>query len=243
MNSGNWCFRPKWVTSLIALAGLLILLALGNWQLDRAHQKQVLYDQYRARGNLPTINLNRWITRDTDAVVWRRVRVSGRYHKHLQILLDNQMHQGRFGYDVFTPMRIDGFGEWVLVNRGWVPASEYRSVLPAIKTPAGDVTVTGVIKRPLFSGIVLNKNYIEKLPGGVLRTQSINLPRLEKETGITLLPYIVRLDPASPTGFVRHWQVAGSGKERNLGYAFQWFMMAAVVVFIYFYLNIKRTNP
>lgn len=243
MSSGNWYFRPKLVTSLIALVGLLILIALGNWQLDRAHQKQLLFDRYHERGNLPAINLNQWITRETDAVVWRRVRFKGRYHKRLQILLDNQMHKGQFGYDVFTPMKISGFGEWVLVNRGWVPASEYRSVLPVIKTPTDEVTVTGVIKRPLFSGILLNNNYVERLPGGVLRTQSINLPRLEKDTGIAFLPYIVRLDSTSPTGFVRQWRAAGSGKERNLGYAFQWFMMAAVVVFIYFYLNIKRTKP
>ena len=242
MNSGKWSFRPKWVTSLLALGGLLILVALGNWQLDRAHQKQVLFDQYQERGKLPAINLNSWITRETNAVVWRRARVRGRYHKRLQILLDNQMHKGRFGYDVFTPMKISGFGEWVLVNRGWVPASEYRSVLPVIKTPADEVTVTGVIKHPLFSGIMLSENYVERLPGGVLRTQSINLPRLEKETGMTFLPFIVRLDSASPTGFVRQWPPAGSGKEKNLGYAFQWFMMAAVLVFIYLYLNIKRTK-
>ena len=243
MNIGNLSFRPRFVTSLIALVVLLILLALGNWQLNRADEKQALFDQFQQRGKLPPIDMNSTVTRDPTSILWRRAVVRGTYHEHVRILLDNQIYGGRVGYYVFTPLKINGFGEWILVNRGWVPAGDYRDRLPAIETPGSTVSLAGTIKQPPFSGIVLNDNYIEKMGSGILRTQTINLDRLEKETGIEFLPYILRLDPVSATGFVRDWPAAGSGKEKNLGYAFQWFMMAAVLVFIYLYFSFKRSEP
>lgn len=242
MIMGNWSFRPGFVTSLIAFVVLLALLGLGNWQLNRAGEKQALFDRFQQRGEMPAIDMNSSVTRDPAGILWRRAAVKGTYHKRLQILLDNQIYAGRVGYYVFTPLKINGFGEWILVNRGWVPAGAYRSRLPDIKTPETTVRLTGTIKRPPFSGIILNDNYIEKLGGGTLRTQTINIARLGKETGIDFLPYILRLDSASATGFVRDWPPAGSGKEKNLGYAFQWFMMAAVVLFIYLYFSFKKVQ-
>ena len=242
MNMGNWSFRPGFVTSLIAFVVLLALLGLGNWQLDRAHEKQVLFDQFQQRGKLPAVDMNSSVTRDPARILWRRAAVRGKYDTRQQILLDNQIYAGRVGYYVFTPLKIKSFGEWVLVNRGWVPAGAYRTDLPDIVTPDTTVSLTGTIKQPTFTGIVLSDNYIEKLRGGILRTQKIDLARLGKEAGIDFLPYILRLDPVSATGFVRNWPPAGSGKEKNLGYAFQWFMMAAVVLFIYLYFSIKRSE-
>jgi len=242
MKIGNWAFRPKLITSLAAFTVLLMLLGLGFWQLDRAGQKQTLFEQFLRRGQMPAIDLNSSVTRDPDAILWRRASVKGQYHEQLQILLDNQIYEGQVGYYVYTPFKIKGFGEWLLVNRGWVPAGQYRSSIPAIENPAGLVAITGSVKLPSFSGILLNDNYIEKLAGGTLRTQTIDINKLGKVTDIEFLPYILRLDSSSASGFVREWPPAGSGSERNLGYAFQWFMMAAVLLFIYFYLNIKRSE-
>lgn len=242
MNIGKWSFRPGFFTSLIALAVLLALLSLGYWQLDRAGQKQAMFEQFQERGKKPAIHLNSSYTRDPDALLWRRASVRGQYHGRLQILLDNRIYQGRVGYYIFSPLKISGFGEWILINRGWVPAGAYRTTLPDIETPAATVTVTGSIKRPPYNGILLNDRYIEKLGSDILRTQTINIDRLSEVTGLDFLPYVLRLDPDSETGFVRDWPPAGSGRERNLGYAFQWFMMAAIVVFIYFSLNFKRSK-
>ena len=242
MNGANWTFRPRFVTSLITFITLLAMVSLGVWQLDRADEKQALFEQFQERGKKSPLDLNSYVSRDPEEILWRRAGVMGIYHERLQILLDNRMYQGRAGYYVYTPLKIKGFGEWILVNRGWIYAGDYRSRLPVIDTPAGTVMLTGSLKRPPFNGILLTDHYIEKLNGGVLRTQAINIDKLGKVTGMKFLPYILRLDPGSATGFVRDWPPAGSGKERNLGYAFQWFMMAAVVLFIYLYLTINRTK-
>lgn len=240
MNIGNWSFRPGFIISMITFVVLLVLLALGAWQLDRAGQKQDLFEQYQERGKRPAIDLNSSVTHDPGAILWRRAKIRGQYHERLQILLDNRIYQGRVGYYVFSPLKISGFGEWILVNRGWVPAGAYRANLPVIETPSATVTVSGSIKQPPYSGILLNDRYIEKLGDAVLRTQTIDIDRLSDVTGIDFLPYILRLDSGSATGFVRDWSPAGSGKEKNLGYAFQWFMMAAAVLFIYLFLQVKK---
>ena len=242
MNIGNLSFQPRFISSLIAFVVLLALLGLGNWQLDRANEKQALFDQFQQRGKLPAINMNSSVAREPAGILWRRAAVRGTYQTNQQILLDNQIYEGQIGYYVFTPLKIKSFGEWILVNRGWVPAGAYRTSLPDIETPDTTVSLTGTIKMPPFTGIILNQNYIEKLGSGTLRTQKIDIDRLGKETGLDFLPYILRLDAVSATGFVRDWPPAGSGKEKNLGYAFQWFTMAAVVLFIYLYFNIKRSE-
>ena len=56
-----------------------------------------------------------------------------------------------------------------------------------------------------------------------------------------LLPHIIKLEPESEGGFNRDWREPGSGKEKNLGYAFQWFAMASALLIIFLAVNLKKT--
>ena len=70
--------------------------------------------------------------------------------------------------------------------------------------------------------------------------QALKFVLSEKLLNIELLPYVLRMDPESPAGFTRRWKEPGTGEERNLGYAFQWFAMAIAIFVIYLILNFKR---
>jgi surfeit locus 1 family protein len=72
--------------------------------------------------------------------------------------------------------------------------------------------------------------------------QKLELPGIETALNLELLPYLVRMAPESPAGFARSWRAPGSGEEKHLGYAFQWFAMAAAILVIYLILNIKRAK-
>src|SRR5690606_37064334 len=71
------------------------------------------------------------------------VRLRGRYEAGQQGLLDVQMHQGRAGYRVWTPFRLDSGGR-VLVDRGWVPAGD-RTALPDISVGESARVVVGMV--------------------------------------------------------------------------------------------------
>ena len=242
MDRGNWSFQPRLIPALVTITVIAALIALGLWQLDRAKQKQSLFDQSQERGKIAVVDLSGLTARGPDELLWRRVSMIGSYHPGLTILLDNRIYQGRAGYDVFMPMQMIGSDVWILVNRGWVPAGTYRDSVPDIKIPAGQVVISGRIEAPPYSGILLNGEYIEKIKSDVLRTQSITPDKLGEITGVTFQPFIVRLDPGEDSGLIKDWGQPGSGKEKHLGYAFQWFAMAAIALFVYLYLNIKRAG-
>lgn len=235
-------FRANLLPALLALLATLALTRLGFWQLDRAGQKQAMQDQYQERSAMAELDLSGLIRLPAADILWRRVRVVGSYHERWRILLDNQTYQGQAGYTVYTPLQLTSVGPWILIDRGWIPAPVYRNIIPAIATPADQVTLSGRIEQPPFSGILLSNDFIEKLGQDILRTQAVRLDKLEEMTGIKFLPFIVVLSPESATAFLRNRPAPGFGKERHLAYAFQWFALATAVVCIYLYLQIKSVR-
>lgn len=235
-------YKASLLPTLLALLATLALTRLGFWQLDRAGQKQAMQDQFQERSAMAELDLSGLIQLPAADILWRRVRVAGSYHGRWRILLDNQTYQGQAGYTVYTPLQLAGAGPWVLIDRGWIPAPAYRNIIPAIATPADQMTLFGRIEQPPFSGILLSKDFIETLGQDTLRTQAVRLDKLEEMTGLKFLPFIVVLAPESTTGFLHERPAPGFGKERHLGYAFQWFAMATAVVCIYLYLQIRSVR-
>ena len=43
-----------------------------------------------------------------------------------------------------------------------------------------------------------------------------------------------------PDGYLRDWRPAATGVDRNMGYALQWFAMAATLLVIYVVVNLKK---
>lgn len=239
-----WRFEPKLIPTISVTLLFPALLALGFWQLDRAHQKEALYAQYQHRRNLDPVNLNESSPGNSNAgtLLWRRTTMRGIYDGGIHYLLDNQVLDGRPGYFVYTTFRLSPGKSWVLVNRGWLPADPDRRRLPELPTPAGPVRLDGVIKDVPATGILLGKDVSEDLPGGIIRVQKIDLDAIAGRAGHALLPFIVRLNPTSVSGFERTWIEPGSGREKHLGYAFQWFLMAAALIIIYVVVNLKKST-
>ena len=66
------------------------------------------------------------------------VSVAGQFDPAHEILLDNRVLNGKPGYQVVTPLKMDGTELYVLVDRGWV-ARGCRSHAVARDThPLGD---------------------------------------------------------------------------------------------------------
>lgn len=237
----SWNFKPRLIPTLAVIVLFPALLALGFWQLDRADQKVARYTRFQERREQAPIDLNTAVRalHDAKGVFWRHVTMQGVYDGS-QYLLDNQVHNGDAGYYVYTPFKLVPGDRRVLVNRGWVAVGPDRAHVPPLPTPAGMLRLTGVIKKPPPPNLLLNSNTWEDLGGGVARVQDIDMNAIAKHTGHALLPFVVRLDPAADTGFVRHWVDPGSGKEIHLGYAFQWFMLSAVLIAIYIGVNLKK---
>jgi len=240
MRLGSFEFRPGLGPSVAMLVILPGLLWLGHWQFDRAVWKQGLVDSQAARTLEPPVPLAA-LAADWQAAQYRRVRVSGRYDGGHQLMLDNQLHERHPGYAVLTPLLLDNDVR-VLVNRGWVPASPDRSVLPEVPVPDGTVDLLAIVSLPPEKTFRLADTE-EAVSGWPRVVQQIELQQFESLLGHELLPVLLQLGQDEPHGFVRDWQaVYGVTPDKHRAYAMQWYTLAAVLVLIYVGVNTRRVD-
>jgi surfeit locus 1 family protein len=149
------------------------------------------------------------------------------------VYLDNRPMSGKTGFWVLTPLALQGTGQVILVQRGWVPRNfNDRALLPEVQTPPGTVTVTGRIAPPP------SKLYEFKgVDTGRLR-QNIDLKAYQMETDLPLLD-VSLLQTGSPSeGLLRDWAAPNLGVDKHYGYAFQWFGLCALVLGLYGWFQI-----
>lgn len=95
-----------WV-ALVLLGGLVILFAsLGNWQLDRAAQRDAIHAQIQHAAQLPPLSLTAHTPKD-QLSAWRKAKTQGRWLHQYTVLIQNRNYQARPGYWVATPLMLD----------------------------------------------------------------------------------------------------------------------------------------
>jgi surfeit locus 1 family protein len=238
MQIGNRQFSPGLWPTLITLILLPTLVYLGLWQLDRAEQKSSLLEQKLQRSQHESVT-SLVPEMETNSLLWRKAVLSGEFRQSPVFLLDNQVLKSQLGYFVYSPFELHN-GNNVLVNRGWVKAGATRDAIPVIQVPQGEMQIKGIIGAAPFTGLLLAENTDEDLGNGLYRLQHISPEKLLADYGLKLLPQIIRLEPESEGGFTRDWPSPASGKEKNLGYAFQWFAMASALLIIFLIVNLKN---
>jgi surfeit locus 1 family protein len=221
--------RPAWLPGLAALFFLALTLRLGFWQLDRADAKLALQAAHDRAAALPVLDLDA-----TPAPLpYRRARVSGHFDSAFGIFLDNRIREGRAGYHRIVPLVYRG--GTLLVNRGWLPAAGDRSVPPAAPASPARVTLEGLL-------VPASSHYLELSSHDVSGPVWENLDLARYRTWLRHdLPDLVLLQTSpADDGLVRDWPRPDSGASRHLGYAAQWFAMAAAIVGLYLYYGVWK---
>jgi surfeit locus 1 family protein len=231
-------FRPRLAASLAVAVLLPLFLYLGYWQLQRAEEKRLLQAEYDARASGPAVQVERRVQR-AEELQFYRVVARGYYETDYQILIDNRVHQGRVGYHVITPLRLQDSGVRLLVNRGWIALGEGRDRLPAADAPGGLQQVSGVATAPAEKYFTLARPE----PGWQRVWQNMDLARYSASVPFPVQPVVVLLDPESAAGcFARDWGRLDAGISVHQGYAFQWFMLAAALASLYLFLGLRRRD-
>ena len=235
-----WQFKPGLWPTIAFLLLFPLLLRLGFWQLDRAEQKENLQEQYRSRSTgSRVVDLNKESV-SPEQMIWQQSIARGNFDKENIFFLDNQVMRGQAGYLVYVPFSLAGGKQKILVNYGWVPLGDDRTRLPTLVLPQESLTIKGVTKTVPATGIKLAKTPMENLGKGLYRVQDVDLKKIANDRGWELLPYILRLSSPTPDGILREWVKPGFGKEKHLGYAFQWFALATALLIIYLAVNVER---
>ncbi len=237
-------FQFNWKLGLFVLVFLPLTLRLGFWQLDRADQKRVLIKEHQALITQPALGLDE--VKASELADYQPVKAKGRFLP-LIYLVDNQVSDGKVGYEVVQGFELQS-SKRLWVSRGYVPGDVDREKLPQIKAPEFVVQLSGYAYQPklnaLLEGADTQATVAKTWPKVIQQLSAENLynllPNSDKIGAPFQAPYIMRLDENSAYIFKAHWMVVNNTPQKHLGYAVQWFAMAALLVVLFILASLKK---
>jgi cytochrome oxidase assembly protein ShyY1 len=226
----------RWLgLAALALVLAVVMVGLGNWQLDRYHQKVAINDRIdAAAGAAPVPVTNVLVTGHASNKEQRytRVTATGRYDTANEILARGRTVDGQVGFEVITPLVLQN-GTALLVDRGWVAAGANAAVVPDYpRAPSGDVTVTGAVRLPEH-----RIGAVERV-GSQWRVRRINPAQVAGDLPYPVLGGYVSAEQEG----LRPVAVEYEGTLQNGGYALQWWAFAALTLIGYAYLARRQAK-
>jgi len=215
-------------------------VSLGNWQLQRASEKRALLDAFDSGSAIADAVAEATADAANRYPRYTPLGARGQFDNRHQFLLDNVVQNGQVGFYVWTPLRLEGSGAAVLVNRGWFPLGAHRADLPPLDVGEQPRAVTGLLDRLPEPGL--------RLGGSGLSTDWPRIavyPRIDELRAVLDYPlydYLLLLDAAAEDGFARDWRPQLLPPQRHVGYAVQWFAFATAVLALFLILSFKRES-
>jgi surfeit locus 1 family protein len=228
--------RKSLLLSLVAAFFATLGIYLGFWQLGRAAQKEALQSAMEQQASKPPLAQHVFLNGyDANAVLHQRVLLSGSWVPQSTVYLDNRQMDGKVGFFVLTPLRLQGGDTVILVQRGWAPRNfESREKIPGVETPAGLVQIEGHI------ALAPSKLFEPGPSTQQLIRQNLDIEAFRIESGLPLLDVTVRQTGLPSEGLRRDWPAVNFGIDKHYGYAFQWFGLSALVIILYLWFQIFR---
>lgn len=234
--------RQWWWVTLIVIAGMLFLIRLGFWQLDRHEWRQNLNAETLVQLETEPLDLNGDLSAvDFSDLRNRRATAVGQYDYAHELIAISQVYQNQSGNYLLTPLLLAGGNTAVLINRGWIPNSA-RTDLRQFQTsdPATtDITVTGYLQpsQELSSGtpstITDNEIFL------------IDLAAISQHLPYTILPIYLQEAPPVPDDGQLPYRVIPDlslDEGNHFSYALQWFSFSILLAIIYILYVNQRTK-
>jgi surfeit locus 1 family protein len=141
-----------WPT-LMTVAMLPVLLALGTWQVQRKVWKEGLQQQIDARRTAEPVIWRDLGTRflRNENIEYLRVQLHGTFDHATERYLYWPLPSGQ-GWQVFTLFKPAGGEQALFINRGWVPDALKQPSARAAGQPTGPTVVTGLVRAPETPG-------------------------------------------------------------------------------------------
>ncbi|MBT3674479.1 SURF1 family protein [Gammaproteobacteria bacterium] len=205
---------------------VFVFVFLGIWQIERAANKEGLLQDFNSEQESPPTRLT------SQSPNWSRVFVDGVFDSSRQILIDNQIHNGKVGYKIFTPFRFDD-NKIVLVDRGWIGQGQSRSDLPQLNILEKKSRIIATVTSP-EQGVLAGSELLTNEWPRVSQSKAVEVIALAFNEPI--LDIVLVLDPGSSqiTEFIQIKPFAIT-PVKHYGYAMQWFTMSIVLLGMFLY--------
>ena len=215
--------RYKFLFSIFVFIFISTFVVLGSWQLIRLNWKLELINQIENSLKNEPVSLS-----DHTPKNYLRIKTSGIIDFDKQIYLYNLNEKGQPGFDVVTPMIVDG--ENFLLNRGWIPFNEKGNEKIDILV---SLNISGTLKRQLKANRFKPENNIQENYWFTLNREDIS-----QYTGKNFSPFIIYLN--SNIDMPKTKIVTANISNNHKKYAITWFSLALST--LVFYLYFRRKN-
>ena len=227
-------FNPSRWPTIGAVLLVSLTLWLGLWQTRRGDEKEERQRLLDARIRDTPVVLTGSVAA-AEPLLFRRIRASGEFQAGGQVYVDNQVHQGRAGYFVYTPLRLRD-GALLLVNRGWIARGGDYPKPPPAPAPAGVVEASGIATLPPARFLELGS---QPVSGNVW--QNLTIERYRAVAKAPVLP-VVMLADAPGVGLAAVHETPDAGVAKHREYALTWFSLAATAAVLWIVMNLKRVR-
>ncbi|SCX17901.1 SURF1 family protein [Agrobacterium rosae] len=225
--------RSLWFAAPFVLLVLVLLLALGTWQVKRLYWKEALMADIEQRIHAAPVPLSdiETLAASGGDIEYRTVALSGTF-EHTKEQHFFATFQGQSGYYIYTPLRLSD-DRTIFVNRGFVL---YDMKEPAKRT-AGEVS--GVVSIEGLARARLAAKPSSLLPDND-RAKNIyywkDLTAMTDSAGIEpgkVLPFFVDANDApNPGGWPKGGVTLIDLPNNHLQYAITWYGLALALVIV-----------
>jgi surfeit locus 1 family protein len=232
-----------WPT-LLALAGLAVLIGLGTWQLERKAWKEGLLAKIAARVGADPVPIG--ATTQTlepgDDFEYLHVAARGRFLHAKERYLYAPAPSG-LAWHVYTPLEM-GPGLVVWINRGQVPDANKAPASRAAGLLEGATEVRGVVRHIPMPTLFTPANDVA---GNVWYWPDIDAMTASAfpDGSVKAMGLFVEADarPEPPGGLPRGGVTRLTLPNRHLEYALTWYGLALTLVGVYLAFAASRLRP
>lgn len=237
----SWMRRPAWWSVLLTLAGVLVFVRLGIWQLHRADYKEALLRRYAAAASAPAQDFAA-VTGNAVEDVYPRVHVQGHYLADRLYLLDNPRHDNMGGVEVYVPFQPEHADKLLLVDLGFLPGNGNDKTPQLPPLPRDAQSLHGLYQPPSGHGFEMGGNALARQQQWPKTSIYLDMDQVAADLHAALYPRVLVLDADPAAIYVRMHtlDLSSMPPARHRAYAFQWFAFAIAALVMFVVLHRKR---
>ncbi len=225
--------RLPLTATVTTICCVMILLALGTWQVKRLEWKDAIiekldaqYDDAARAAPFDKLKLDD-LAREHDPMAYGTIK--GRLLREQAILLGPRIEDGRAGFHLLIPVAIEN-GNVLIVNAGWVNDLWQDNIEDRLSTlPGGAVTLRGIMHKPDWSSFASNNS-----PANDMWFRADIDEIAEAKELDTPYPFILYADHADPALYdVKPHEERWLPRNKHLQYALFWYALALAMMGVY----------
>ena len=225
LSVGRALVSRQWLLPTIAvIVGMMILVRLGFWQLDRLDQRRAKNAALVAALESAPVDLNDAVLPDDlTSLKDRDALARGEFDFSHEGIVKLQSFQGQPGVNLVAPLVLDDGETAVLVDRGWVPEADDYAVYddPGQQTIKGYIALTQNLNRFGASSTLTDK----------LEWYRVDIDAIQTQMPYKLLPVYIKQAPGENNQQppLRAEREVDLSEGPHLSYAIQWFLFSTIL--------------